>query len=91
MSLKVAAYNAGGRLKLEIIPGVGVKGDYLVPALKLPEGTRCAASVITPDVISFQVKGVIDPRGLKVDEIYAAGPPVTGKQIYRIAGAKAAV
>ncbi|HPU01995.1 MAG: pyridoxamine 5'-phosphate oxidase family protein [Firmicutes bacterium] len=90
MSLKVVAYNVDGRLIVDIIPGMGVKGDYLVPALKLPEGTRYAASVITPDVISFQVKGIIDPRGLRVEEIYAAGPPVTGKLIYRLAGAEAA-
>ncbi|HOB87777.1 MAG TPA: pyridoxamine 5'-phosphate oxidase family protein [Bacillota bacterium] len=90
MSLKAVAYNAGGRLQVEILPGVGVNGDYLVPALKLPEGVRYAANVITTDVVSFQVKGVIERRGLRVEEVYAAGPPVVGKRIYRIADSKVA-
>ena len=75
---------------MEILPGVGVNGDYLVPALKLPEGVRYAANVITTDVVSFQVKGVIERRGLRVEEVYAAGPPVVGKRIYRIADSKVA-
>ena len=50
--------------------------------IELPPGVKYAANVITPEVVSFQVKGTIKPEGLQVDEIYACGPPVPGKKIY---------
>ena len=47
-----------------------------------PPGVKYAASVITPEVVSFQVKGEVKREGLQVDKVYACGPPVPGKQIY---------
>jgi len=61
------------------------------PLTRLRPGDRLAASVITPDPVAYQVKGTFagyhtigaDNAGvIKVDRVYAASPPVPGKQIY---------
>lgn len=80
-SIKVAAYY-NKKLHLEIIPAVRYGGDCLYTFTGLPPGVKYAASVITPEVVSFQVKGGVKREGLQVDKVYACGPPVPGKQIY---------
>lgn len=80
-SLKAVAYY-DGKLHLEIMPAVRCSAGYLHTFIELPPGVKYAANVITPEVVSFQVKGMIKHEGLQVDEIYACGPPVPGKQIY---------
>lgn len=82
-SIKVAAYYSAGRFQLVLLPAVRVSGDYLVAAAALPLGTAYAANVITPEVVSFQVKGTVEEKGLKVEQIFAAGLPVPGKLIYQ--------
>ncbi len=80
-SIKVAAYY-NEKLHLKILPAVRCSGDGLYTLTGLPPGVRYAANVITPEVVSFQVKGTARRDSLQVDEIYACGPPVPGKLIY---------
>ncbi|MEW5784571.1 MAG: pyridoxamine 5'-phosphate oxidase family protein [Bacillota bacterium] len=82
-SIKVAAYYREGRFHLVPLPAVRVSGDYLAAPVALPLGAPYAANVITPQVVSFQVKGTVEQQGLKVNQVYAAGLPVPGKLIYQ--------
>ncbi len=80
-SIKVVAYY-DGKLHIEIVPAVRCSGDYLHTSIEFPPGVKYAANVITPEVVSFQVRGTVKEKGLHVAEIYACGPPVPGKKIY---------
>ncbi len=83
MSIKAVSYiDNDGSLHVGPLPAFKAAGDYLVSPVNLPPGKKYAANVITPDVVSFQLKGTTEKRKLKVEEIYAAGPPVAGKLIY---------
>ncbi len=85
-SIKVISYlDEDDKPVTRPLPALTSSGDYLITPVKLPHGRRYAACVITPDIVSFQVKGTIERRGLKVEEVYAAGPPVAGKLIYPLA------
>jgi len=84
-SIKIAAYYDDGAFHLLPLPAVKINGDYLVPSVKLPLQAKYAANVITPQVVSFQVKGTVEEQGLKVNQVYAAGLPVPGKLIYQYA------
>ncbi len=85
MSIKVITYlDNGDKLRIMPLPALNVKGHYLASPVKLPSGKRYAGSVITPEIVSFQIKGTTEQRRLKVEEVYAAGPPVAGKLIYSI-------
>ncbi len=81
-SIKIAALYEAERFTLLPLPAVGISGDYLKTTAKLPEKAKYAANVITPAVVSFQVKGTVEQQGLKVEQVYAAGLPVPGKLIY---------
>lgn len=81
-SIKVAVYS-DKKLHLQIMPAARCRGDRIHSFAELPPGARYAANVITPEVVSFQVKGTVEAEGLRVEEIYACGPPVPGKQIYK--------
>lgn len=81
-SIKIAALYDAGRFTLLPLPAVGISGDYLRTTAKLPEKAKYAANVITPAVVSFQVKGTVERQGLKIEQVYAAGLPVPGKLIY---------
>jgi hypothetical protein len=81
-SLKVIAYDDAGRFTLIPLPAAGCSGDCLTVPVKLPPGALYAASVITPDAVSFQLQGTAGQQGLRVERVYAAGLPVPGKQIY---------
>ena len=80
-SIKVAAYY-NKKLNLELMPAARCSGHCIHSLTELPPGAKYAANVITPEVVSFQVKGTARQRCLEVEEIYACGPPVPGKQIY---------
>lgn len=65
----------------------GLAADLLEP---LPTGTPVAASLLTLDVFSFQVKGrwlgsrrlLGAPVGaMAVTAVYAGGPPIPGRQV----------
>lgn len=83
-SIKIAACYDAGRFILTPLPAAGVSGHYLRTSAALPPRAMYAASVITPAVVSFQVKGTVQRQGLKVEQVYAAGLPVPGKLIYEI-------
>lgn len=82
-SIKVFSYlDDDNNLQLIPLPAFKASGNYLFSPVDLPEGKRYAANVITPNIVSFQLKGTSEKRRLKVEEVYAAGPPVAGKLIY---------
>lgn len=83
-SIKVAAYY-NKKLCLELMPAVRCSGNCLYSFTELPPGAKYAANVITPEVVSFQVKGTARRKCMQVEEIFACGPPVPGKQIYTAA------
>lgn len=83
-SIKVITYMDGDKQKIMPLPAFNASGSFLLSPVKLPAGKKYAANVITPDIVSFQIKGTIDKPGLKVEEVYAAGPPVAGKLIYSL-------
>jgi hypothetical protein len=65
----------------------GPLADVLAP---LPPGTPIAASLLTQDIVSFQVKGswlghwhlLGQPLGaLDVGSVFAGGPPIPGRQV----------
>ncbi len=80
-SIKPAAYQ-DGTLEVILLPAVRVNGSYLQTSVTLPVGRPFAACGLTADIVSFQVKGTVEPEGLKVTRAYANGPPVPGKLIY---------
>ena len=80
-SIKVAVYS-DKKLQLALMPAARCRGNRIQSFTELPPGAHYAANVITPEVVSFQVKGMVEEEGLRVDEVYACGPPVPGKQIY---------
>ena len=54
-------------------------------------GSRMAASVITQQLVSYQVKGKYRGREkvggvevdvIDIDEVFSAGPPLPGKRVY---------
>ena len=83
-SIKTVACYEDGRYTLALLPAAGVDGDYLRITRPLPQGSLYAANVITPAVVSFQVKGTVERQGLKGEQVYATGLPVTGKLIYEL-------
>ncbi len=84
-SIKVVSFQDNeGNLMILPLPAFNVSGDYLLSPVRLPAGKKYAASVITPEIVSFQIKGTMAPQGLIVEEVYAAGPPVAGKLIYSL-------
>ncbi len=84
MSIKLISYlEDDGTLIIRPLPAFKASGDYLFSPVKLTPGKQYAANVITPDIVSFQLKGTTERKRIKVEEIYAAGPPVAGKLIYR--------
>lgn len=65
----------------------GIAADWLEP---LPAGTPVAASLLTLDIVSFQVKGRwlgsrrlfgLPVGGMAVTAVYAGGPPIPGRQV----------
>jgi hypothetical protein len=86
-SLKVAAHYSDNQLHLVPLPAAAVSGGLIRSTAKLPPGVRCAANVITPAVVSFQIKGTVEEEGLMVEQIFAAGLPVPGKLIYPLEAA----
>lgn len=69
------------------VPAVKIKGDTLLfkdPGC--PAGVFAAMAVITPDPVTYQVKGTLAGEGgarrLKVEEIYCGGVPLSGKRIF---------
>ncbi len=65
----------------------GPLADLLAP---LPPGAPVAASLLTQDIVSFQVKGTwLDPwellgqplGALSVGSVFAGGPPIPGRQV----------
>ncbi len=81
-SIKAVAFKKENSIHIQLIPALNMSDDYLFGPVRLPRGRQYAACVIAADQVAFQVKGVIEPPGLRVDEVYASGPPVAGKRIY---------
>lgn len=83
MSIKIITYlDDVGKQIITPLPALKADGEHLISPVKLPAGKKYAANVITPDIVSFQIKGTAEQYRLKVEEVYAAGPPVAGKLIW---------
>lgn len=85
-AFKALSYIEGGRPVAVPVLIARIDGDTMVfRAGRCPSGVLAAMSVITPEPVTYQAKGMLTAEGslcrLKVEEIYAGGVPIPGRRI----------